>query len=216
MFHDRADAGRKLAAEVAGLVGDDMVVLGLPRGGVPVAIEVAEALGAALDVIVVRKLGVPAQPELAMGAVGEGTALVLNESVITSTGVTPADLEEVEATERRELQRRVAGLRRGHERVELTGRAAVIVDDGIATGATARVACMVARAQGADRVILAAPVAARDAADQLQDVADSVVCVATPRRFFGVGQFYENFDQTTDEEVVALLARSRQQRRSSS
>ena len=159
LFADRVDAGRALAGELAHLQHEDVVVLGLPRGGVPVAYEVAEALGKPLDVIVVRKLGVPFQPELAMGAIGEGGTQVLDRSLVARLGVTETELQIVERRERAILEDRVARLRRGRRRLDLTGRVAVVVDDGIATGATARVACQVARSLGAALVVLAVPVA---------------------------------------------------------
>ena len=158
MFTDRRDAGRRLAARLGHLSGPDTVVLGLPRGGVPVAYEVATALRAPLDVIVVRKLGVPFQPELGMGAIGEGGARVINEQVVRMAGVAPADIETVESHERQELERRSTRFRAGLPRLDLRGRTALIVDDGIATGSTALAACQVARASGAERVVLAVPV----------------------------------------------------------
>jgi putative phosphoribosyl transferase len=207
-FADRVDAGRRLAPMLAPWAGPDIVVLGLPRGGVPVAAEVADALGAPLDVIVVRKLGVPVQPELAMGALGEDGVRVLNGDVIRSAGVTAAELAAVEAGERAELERRTTGLRRRWPRIDLTGRTVVIVDDGIATGATARAAAAVARAHGATRVVLAAPVAPPTAVARFADVADDVVVLSTPWRFGAVGEAYVDFDATTDEEVAACLDRA--------
>lgn len=182
-------------------------MLALPRGGVPVAYEIATRLGAPLDVIVVRKLGVPFRPELAMGAIGEDGARVLDDEVIAASGVTPEELAAVEARERVELERRARRFRAGRPRLDLTGRTALLVDDGIATGSTARAACEVARAHGAARVVLAAPVAPRDAADRLEGVADELVVSDTPEPFFGVGQFYADFSQTGDDEVVDLLTR---------
>ncbi|HVN50639.1 MAG TPA: phosphoribosyltransferase family protein, partial [Acidimicrobiales bacterium] len=158
-FEDRIEAGRVLAERLSSLRGKDVVVLGLPRGGVPVAEQVARALGAPLDVIVVRKLGVPFQPELAMGAIGEMGARVLDERLIAQAGITSEEVAEVESRERVELDRRVERLRRGRPRVPLEGRVAVVVDDGLATGSTARVACQVARHLGAATVVLAVPVA---------------------------------------------------------
>lgn len=209
LFRDRHDAGRRLAERLEPLRHRDVVVVGLPRGGVPVAFEVARALDAALDVIVVRKLGVPYQPELAMGAIGEGGVRVFNDDVVASSGVIPADLEAVEAKETAELARRARRFRQGHERIPLAGRVVVIVDDGIATGATARAACQVARAAGAKEVILAVPVAPIDWTTRLAGVADSLICLDTPYPFHGVGRFYQDFQQTADEEVVSLLRRSR-------
>jgi putative phosphoribosyl transferase len=205
MFRDRIDAGRRLAARLCHLRGEDVVVLGLPRGGVPVAAEVAAALAAPFDVIVVRKLGVPFQPELAMGAVGEGGIRVIDNEVVRLVGVSPAELAAVEARERAELVRRAERFRQGEERIDLAGRTVVIVDDGIATGSTARAACAVARAAHAGRVVLAVPVAPVGWRERLAGVADELVCVATPEPFVAVGQFYADFRQTTDEEVVACL-----------
>lgn len=204
VFHDRVEAGRALAPLLAHLRGQDVVVLGLPRGGVPVASEVAEALGAPLDVIVVRKLGVPFQPELAMGAIGEGGARVLDRRLLALAGVSDGDLAQIERRARDELDSRVARLRRGRQRIDLTGRVAVIVDDGIATGSTMRVACQVARELGAARVVVAVPVAPEESALGFPG-ADEVVCVATPRDFRAVGHHYRHFSPTTDEEVVVLL-----------
>lgn len=211
-FLNREDAGRRLAEELLPLRGEDIVVLGLPRGGVPVAYEVAVALDAPLDVIVVRKLGVPFQPELGLGAIGEDGARVINERIVSLAGVTAGELAEVETRERTELERRARRFREGRERVPLTGRTALVVDDGIATGSTARAACMVARAHGADRVILAVPVASPSSIAELRAVADEVVCVETPWDFFAIGQFYADFSQTSDEEVVACLARAAHRR----
>ena len=205
MFADRIEAGRRLADELTHLQGEDVVVVGLPRGGVPVAAEVAAALDAPLDVIVVRKLGVPFQPELGMGAIGEGDVRVLNDDVIAMAGVSSDELAAVEAGERVELDRRAQRFRSGRERVLLAGRVVVVVDDGIATGSTARAACQVARAGGAARVVLAVPVAPPDWADRLEDAADELVCVATPELFFAIGQFYDDFTQTTDDEVIDCL-----------
>jgi putative phosphoribosyl transferase len=208
-FRDRVEAGRQLAEMVrrAHLPGD-VVVLGLPRGGVPVAAQVAEALGAPLDVIVVRKLGVPFQPELAMGAIGEGGIRVENMDVMRSTELSEVDLEASEERERGELERRAREYRGGRPRTDLRGRVAVIVDDGIATGSTARAACEVARAQGAAGVVVAAPVASRLALTMLASVADDVLVVASPESFFAVGEWYRDFAQTSDAEVVDLLRKS--------
>jgi len=210
MFADRADAGRRLASMLTTLPDDrllagSVVVLGLPRGGVPVAYEIAIALAAPLDVIVVRKIGVPAQPELAMGAIGEGDVRIVNEVVMRRSGVSPAQFAEVEARERKELARRAGRFRGNRDRVPITGRTALIVDDGIATGSTARAACQVARAQGAARVILAVPVAPPSAIHALREVADQVISLAWPEQFLAIGQFYDDFTATPDDEVVHLL-----------
>jgi putative phosphoribosyl transferase len=204
LFKDRADAGRQLAGRLAFLRGQDVVVLGLPRGGVPVAFEVAEALRAPLDVLVVRKLGVPFQPELAFGAIGEGGVRVINESVVREADLSDEDMAAVEKQQRAELQRRSQRFRQGREQISLAGRVAVIVDDGIATGATAKAACQVARAHGASRVVLAVPIGAADTAEVLAPYADEVVCLHAPAFFYAVGQGYRNFTQTSDDEVVAL------------
>jgi putative phosphoribosyl transferase len=210
-FRDRVDAGRQLAEVVrdAGIERSDAVVLGLPRGGVPVAFEVALALGAPLDVIVVRKLGVPFQPELAMGAIGEDGVRVENEEVVASGALRAVDLDLVEHEERAELERRARRYRGDRPRLDLRGRCAVIVDDGIATGSSARAACRVARAQGASRIDLAAPVASRSAVAALHDVCDEMLLVAVPDPFYAVGEWYRDFSPTSDDEVVELLRRDR-------
>ena len=206
-FEDRDEGGRRLAAELQPFAGrPDVVVVGLPRGGVPVAARVAEALGAPLDVIVVRKLGVPYQPELAMGAVGEDGTRVINDEIVRLAHVTPAELIAVEERERAELARRAERFRRGRPRLSLDGRHVIVVDDGIATGSTARAACAVARTDGAARVTLAVPVAPADWVRRLAGVADDYVAVSTPADFRAVGQFYRDFRPTSDDEVVELLA----------
>ena len=209
-FRNRSDAGQRLAGRLEHLRGKDAVILGLPRGGV--AAEVARALAAPLDIILVRKLGVPAQPELGMGAIGESDARVINPDVVRYAQVSEAQLAEVERRERAELQRRAQRFRGGAARVPLAGRIAVIVDDGIATGSTARAACQVARAMGAARVLLAVPVAPPGADVGMRGDADEVICLETPGRFLAIGEWYEDFAQTSDEEVIALLraARGRQ------
>jgi putative phosphoribosyl transferase len=204
-FADRADAGRRLASALAGYRGRDVLVLGLPRGGIPVAHQVAAALGAPLDVLVVRKLGVPCQPELAFGAIGEGDVRVLNDHVLRRIQVSADDLAAVEDAERIELDRRVRLYRGGRPGLPLAGRVVLIVDDGFATGATARAAALVARAQGAATVVLAAPIGAPDTVAQLRGVADDVVCLGVPHGFTAVGQGYDDFSQTSDEEVCSLL-----------
>jgi putative phosphoribosyl transferase len=205
LFRDRAEAGRYLAERLRHLQGRVLVVLGLPRGGVAVAAEVARVLDAPLDVIVVRKLGVPFQPELAMGAVGEGGALVMNERVAGRLHLTRIEFAEVERRERAQVEERALRLRGDRHRLMLEGRTAVVVDDGIATGSTARAACQVARAQGAGRVVLAVPVCSPDAAPALRGEVDELVYLEAPRRFRAVGQFYVDFRPTPDHEVAALL-----------
>ena len=204
VFTDRADAGRRLAHRMKTHRGEDVVVLGLPRGGVVVAYEVALALGAPLDVVVVRKLGVPYQPEVAMGAIGEDGVRVIDEDTVAHAGITEDELAAIERRERALLDTRVAHYRAGRERVDLTGRLALIVDDGMATGATARAACQVARRLGAARVIAAVPVASCGAIRAMTD-ADEVYCLAAPHPFVAVGSAYDDFSPTTDEEVVVLL-----------
>jgi putative phosphoribosyl transferase len=207
MFTDRADAGRRLATKLAPLNGD-VVVLGLPRGGVPVAFEVAAELAAPLDVIVVRKLGLPHQPELAMGAVGEGGIRIINDEVVHGSWVTPDVIAGVERRERRELARQAERFRAGRARTDVAGRTAVVIDDGIATGSTARAACRVARRQGAARVILAVPVGPPGAAQDLLGSCDDVVCLETPASFGSVGQWYEDFTPVSDATVADLLRRA--------
>ncbi|WP_327118506.1 phosphoribosyltransferase family protein [Streptomyces sp. NBC_01341] len=208
LFTDRADAGRQLAEALRHLELRDPVVLGLPRGGVPVAYEVARALGAPLDVIVVRKLGVPHHPELGFGAIGEGGVRVISDEIVRHAGVREAQVRSVERAEEAELLRRAAAYRAGRTRLPLHGRAVVVVDDGVATGATARAACQVVRAQGAAYVALAVPVASPDVAARLGEDVDEIVCLSTPVLFSAVGEWYRDFSQTSDEEVVALLARA--------
>jgi putative phosphoribosyl transferase len=205
MFSDRTDAGRQLADLLVGRGGPGTVVVGLPRGGVPVAAQVARRLGAPLDVILVRKLGVPHQPELGMGAIGEDGVRVINESIVRLAGVDEDHLRTVEAAERVELRRRADSYRRGRERIPLRGRTVIVVDDGVATGSTAAAACRVARAEGAARVILAVPVAPVDWTERLEGAADEFVAVITPVDFAGVGQFYRDFTQTSDADVIAAL-----------
>ncbi|GLW53476.1 phosphoribosyltransferase family protein [Kitasatospora phosalacinea] len=210
-FTDRADAGRRLAeallSEAPGLRG--AVVVALPRGGAPVAAEVAAALGAELDVCVVRKVGVPGQPEVAMGAVGEDGARVVNQQVVDAAGVPPEDFAAVEVRERAELARRAAAYRRGRVPVPLAGRTVLVVDDGVATGSSALAACRIVRARGAARVVLAVPVAPHDWAERLGGAADAYVAVHAPKGFRSVGEFYRDFRQTTDAEVLAALEPSR-------
>ena len=221
-FADRRCAGRLLAplvvaelarlrpAGVPGRAGADpagaALVLGLPRGGVPVAVEVAAALSAPLDVLLVRKVGTPGHPELAMGAIGEDGVLVRNPDVLVHVGVPPGAFDAAVAAQRRLLADRAARYRAARRPVPVAGRLVVVVDDGIATGATARAACAVVRARGARLVVLAAPVIAPSTVAALHPaVADSVVAVRTPETFGGVGEFYAEFAATTDEEVIAIL-----------
>lgn len=206
-FRDRLDAGEQLAQRLRPLRGHGVVVVGLPRGGVPVAEVVARELAAPLDVVMVRKLGVPHSPEVAMGAIGEQNMRVLDERIVGLAGATPEQVAEVEREEQAVMQKRATRFREGRERLDLRGRTVLIVDDGIATGATARVACLSARQQGADTVVVAAPVGSPEVYEQLAD-ADAVVVLATPPDFRAVGQYYEDFSPTTDDEVVASLDRA--------
>jgi putative phosphoribosyl transferase len=209
-YADRVDAGQHLAEALRAEAGLDdparpTVVLGLPRGGVPVAAEVARVLGAPLDVLVVRKVGVPWHPEVAMGGIGEGGVRVVDRQTMSRAGVSEADFAAVEARERRTLDARLTSLRGGRPPLRLDGRTALIIDDGIATGSTARAAVRVARALGAARVILAAPVAAIDTVAALSLEADAVIVPLIPPGFQAVGVHYQDFSQTSDAEVQALL-----------
>ena len=209
-FHDRADAGRILATRCMELPRAGLVVLALPRGGVPIGYEVATVLGVPLDVILVRKVGLPSQPELAMGAIGEDGVRVVNDDVIRYARVSAAEFAAVEAGERDELERRAARFRGSRARVSLDSRAALIVDDGMATGSTARAACEVAYAQGASRVIVATPIAPRSAVARLLPVVDEVIVLDRADDFRAIGEVYDDFAQVDDEEVIALLARAQQ------
>lgn len=208
MFADRAEAGWLLATRLSYLRDAHPVVLALPSGGVPVAFQVARALEAPLDVLLVRPLGVPFEPELAVGAIGEGGVRVVDEDVVRRAGVTAAALAEVEGRERVLLEARVRRFRRGPPPVPLAGRVVVIVDDGVATGMTERAACQVARAAGAARVVLAVAVAPPGWEAALRGAADDLVCLATPKWFFAVGQFYEDFRPVDDDVVVEYLQRA--------
>lgn len=205
LFTDRTDAGQRLAEALRHLAGEKPVVLGLPRGGVPVAAAVATALGAPLDVIVVRKLGVPYHRELAFGAIGEGGVRVINDDVVRRGGLRPSDIATVERAEQAALVRQAEQFRDDRPRLALDGRTAIVIDDGIATGATASAACQVVRAQGAARVVLAVPVAPADTVAWLRTQVDEVVCLSTPVLFSAVGEWYRDFSQTSDEEVMSLL-----------
>ena len=207
IFQDRTDAGRQLAEELLSYAGrDDAIVLALPRGGVPVAFEVAQRLGVPLDVFVVRKLGVPGHEELAMGAIASGGIRVLNEDVLYVLPDAQSIVEMVTAIEREELKRRERDYRGDRPAPEVRGRTVILVDDGLATGATMRAAAAALGQQGAAKIIVAVPVGAPSTCHEIKSVADAVVCLQTPGSFMGVGQYYEDFSQTSDEEVRELLA----------
>ena len=205
-FEDRKDAGRALAARLRQYSGrSDVVVLALPRGGVPVAFPVAEALDAPLDLFLVRKLGTPGHRELAMGAIASGGTRVLNDEVVKWYGISPAAIDAVAREEEQELVRREAAYREGRDAPSLEGRIVILIDDGLATGSTMMAAVKAVRQRDPAKVIVAVPVGARDTCEALSTVADEVVCVRTPEPFSAVGQWYLDFDQTTDEEVRQLL-----------
>lgn len=208
-FRDRSEAGRHLAGALRVPAGSSVRILALPRGGVPVAYEVALALGAPLDVFVVRKLGVPGHEELAMGAIAQGGVRVLNEDVVGALGIPAVTIERVAAAEAAELSRRERIYRGGAAPPDLRGHTVVLVDDGLATGATMAAAVRGVRAQAPERIIVAVPVASREAMQALGGLADECVAVLTPRSFGGVGQWFQDFRQTSDDEVRALLDAAR-------
>jgi putative phosphoribosyl transferase len=204
-FTDRAEAGRVLAGRVASLALTDPVVLALPRGGVPVAHEIAERLGVPLDVLVTRKIGCPGQPELGVGAIAEGGEPVFDVELLRRLGLTERDLDTTIRRERAELARRVTAYRGDRALPPIKGRDAVVVDDGLATGGTARAALGAVRGEGASRVVLAVPVGAAQTVLELSADADEVVVLAAPSAFRAVGQWYQHFEQLTDADVLALL-----------
>lgn len=208
IFADRVEAGRLLARDLVAENYDRPVVLALPRGGVPVGAEIARALSAPLDIVLVRKIGVPRQPELALGAVvdGEHPEVVVNEDVLQSARITEDEFERLEADGIRELERRRRTWLSDRERIPVEGRTVIVVDDGIATGATARAAIKGLRQRNPKRIVLAVPVAPPDTVADLRDEADEVICLQTPSHFGAIGFFYHDFTQTSDDEVVALLA----------
>jgi predicted phosphoribosyltransferase len=208
-FENRSAAGRSLAAALAGYEASRPVVLALPRGGVPVAAEVASALAAPLDLILVRKIGIPAQPELAMGAVADGAApiVVRNAEIIQRSGVTEAQFNAVRDAQLAEIERRRRRYLGTRARADVTSRSVLVIDDGIATGATMRTALRAVRARAPKELVLAVPVAAKDTLDELRDEADSIVCLECPAWLEAVGFFYRDFRQVKDAEVIATLAR---------
>jgi putative phosphoribosyl transferase len=206
MFKDRHDAGISLVSRLNHLRGEDTIVLGLPRGGVPVAAEIARSLGLPLDIVVVRKVGLPGQPELAMAAVGEGGVRVINERVVRSAYLDEDALESAIGREQAAVAERAARLRAGRERTPLTGRTAVLVDDGVATGASMRAACLVVREEGAARIVVATPIASVDALALLRPLTDEIVCLSTPHPFMAVGNWYVDFSPVDEVDVVTALA----------
>lgn len=211
MYDDRAQAGRELVRSLAGYAHRaDVMVLGLPRGGVPVAAEVARVLVAPLDVFVVRKLGVPGHRELAMGAIASGGIRVINEDVIRAYNVSDAEIETVTAVEQQELERRERIYRDNRPLPPLHDHTVILVDDGLATGSTMRVAVLALRQESPARIVVAVPVAAAETCDEFHTLVDDVVCAETPSPFYAVGLWYEDFAQTTDEEVHDLLTANTQ------
>ena len=205
-FRDRVDAGRRLAKALLHLAGrQDVIVLALPRGGVPVGFEVARALGAPLDVFLVRKLGVPGHEELAMGAIASGGVRVINEAVVRASLISQDEIDRIAASEQRELDRREEAYRGGRPAPDLAGRTVILVDDGMATGASMRAAVAAVRAHRPARIIAAVPTAPPDACAALEAEADEALCLTTPVPFFAVGAWYDDFRQTTDAEVRELL-----------
>jgi predicted phosphoribosyltransferase len=208
-FRDRREAGQRLADALLPYAPRDPVVLGLPRGGVPVAFEVARRLDAPLDVCIVRKLGAPGHEEFAMGAIASGGVELLSEHTVRSLGLTREQVARVIVREREELARRERAFRDGRPAVDVQGRTVILVDDGLATGASMQAAVMALRSRRPAAIVVAVPVASSTACADIRRIADVCVCLRTPEPFFGVGQWYANFGQTTDDEVRALLAAAR-------
>ena len=209
-FADRYEAGRRLAGELSAYVGRrDVLVVALPRGGVPVGFEVARALKAPLDVMQVRMLGVPGHEELAMGAIASGGVRILSENVVEALRIPERVIATVAAAEAQELERRERIYRQDRRFPDVRGRTVILVDDGLATGSTMRAAAAALRALGAERLVAAVPVAPKESCDTLREVVDDVVCASTPERFLAVGEWYQDFAQTSDEEVSELLRRAR-------
>ena len=209
-FHDRYEAGRRLAGELHAYAGrDDVIVVALPRGGVPVGYEVAHALGLPLEVMQVRKLGVPGHEELAMGAIASGGVRIVSENVVEALGIPERVIATVAAAEVQELERRERVYREGRLFPEMRGRTVILVDDGLATGSTMRAAAAALRSLGAARLVAAVPVAPKESCDAMREVVDEVVCASVPERFQAVGEWYDDFSQISDQEVSELLRRGR-------
>ena len=206
-FKDRADAGRVLAQHLTEYVNrNDVVILALPRGGVPVGYAVARALQAPMDIYLVRKLGAPGQEELAMGAIASGGVMVLNQQVVRTLNIPDRVIEQVAHKEREELMRREEMYRDDHPRLDVTGRVAILVDDGLATGASMQAAAASLKARRPRKIVVAVPVGAPDTCQRIEQQVDEVVCAVTPQPFYGVGQWYDHFDQMTDDEVREILS----------
>jgi putative phosphoribosyl transferase len=213
-FHDRYEAGRRLAGELHAYAGrDDVIVVALPRGGVPVGYEVALALGLPLEVMQVRKLGVPGHEELAMGAIASGGVRIVSENVVEALGIPERVIATVAAAEVQELERRERVYREGRLFPEMRGRTVILVDDGLATGSTMRAAVAALRSLGAARLVAAVPVAPKESCDAMREVVDEVVCASVPERFQAVGEWYDDFSQISDQEVSELLRRGRHEAR---
>jgi predicted phosphoribosyltransferase len=212
LFKDRRDAGKQLAQELTAYAGrPDVIVLALPRGGVPVAYEVARALNAPLDIFIVRKLGLPGHEELAIGAIASGGVRVLNEDIVRALNIPEAVIESIARRELQELERRERTYRGNRPPPEVRGRTVILVDDGLATGASMRAAVAALRAQNPARIVVAVPTAAPETCEAFESEVDEIVCAMTPEPFYGVGRWYEDFSQTTDEEVRALLEEAARQ-----
>src|SRR5215207_5776383 len=214
IYRNRTEAGKYLATKLATYANrDDVLVLALPRGGVPVAYEVAKELGASLDVFLVRKLGIPGHEELAMGAIATGGVRVLNDDVVEYLRIPSGVIDSVAADELQELERRERAYRGNRPEPEVRGKTVILVDDGLATGSTMRAAAAALRQQDPARIVVAVPVSAPETCDEYRMGVDEIICAATPKRFYGVGRWYRDFSQTTDDEVRELLKRSRWQQR---
>lgn len=214
IYRNRSEAGKYLAAQLTSYADrDDVLVLALPRGGVPVAFEVAKELRAPLDIFLVRKLGLPGHEEFAMGAIATGGVRVLNDDVVDYLEISDEVIDSIAAKELTELERRERAYRGNRPEPEVRGKTVILVDDGLATGSTMRAAASALRQQSPARIVVAVPVSAPETCDEYKMGVDEIICAATPRRFYGVGRWYRDFSQTTDEEVRELLKRSRSEHR---